>query len=288
MQPKITQREKRNAVIFVLVLFVLLGTMVVVGYTQYFKIIIPSLAGINNLPLYITIIFGFLAGMLSFFAPCSIAILPSYISYYLGLSEDKTHSRIGNSLKVGLFASLGMILFYVILGSVFILLAQINASANFIRILVPIMAIVLLFLGIKFVSGESFELRFLKKISSYIVPTKDRTNRNMFLFGIAYAGGSIACFLPIFILLIVFPFLAGNFILGFFAFTSFAIGKSLLMISTTVMIGFSKNTMMHKIFLSTDIIQKVGGVVIILVSVYLGYLSLVLFRIIPMLPLGGF
>lgn len=55
---------------------------------------------------------AFLAGVLTFFSPCSIALLPTYISYYLGRPEEATSAaRASEVSKTGLLRAIYLALF---------------------------------------------------------------------------------------------------------------------------------------------------------------------------------
>jgi len=87
-----------------------------------------------------------LAGVSSFFSPCSFPMLPGYIAFFLGLDAKNpgqmTKKRAAAS---GVLSSLGIILVYGIIGAV--LLAVGAAVAPYINLLQPIVGGLLIFMG---------------------------------------------------------------------------------------------------------------------------------------------
>jgi len=71
--------------------------------------------------LVVNIPLAFFSGLIAFFAPCALPLLPVYISYVLGVSVDKlTSKKAVFSKRVffsGLFYVLGFTLVYVLLGT---------------------------------------------------------------------------------------------------------------------------------------------------------------------------
>ncbi|KKQ78463.1 MAG: Transporter, partial [Candidatus Daviesbacteria bacterium GW2011_GWA1_38_7] len=73
--------------------------------------------------------FSFLAGLQAFFAPCSIALIPAYVGYYVK-QETGDNSKIQQllfGLKAGSFASLGLISVYIVFGIILALFGRLIA-----------------------------------------------------------------------------------------------------------------------------------------------------------------
>ena len=63
--------------------------------------------------------FPLAAGLIAAFNPCGFAMLPAYLSYFLGLESDNDDNRevgILNGLKVSLTLSLGFVFVFAIIG----------------------------------------------------------------------------------------------------------------------------------------------------------------------------
>ena len=77
----------------------------------------------------IPIAFAFTAGLAALVSPCGAVMLPAYISYYLGLEDEKElgndfFKRLKNALLIGVVASLGLILLFGIFGLLWSVVGQ--------------------------------------------------------------------------------------------------------------------------------------------------------------------
>ncbi len=217
----------------------------------------------------ILVSFAFLAGMQAFFAPCSIALIPAYVGYYVS-EETGDHNRAQQllfGLKAGTFASLGLLTIYVSLGLILALLGRVIAP--FIPWIELITGGVLLFLGTAILLGYEFALK-----PPVVIRTTSKGAKRFYFFGIAYAFGAIGCTLPIF-LLVIFQALAQKGLLGgFINLVVYALAMVSLMITFSLIAAVSKTAIsrfMNKYMLT---IQKSAGVLILLAGVYLVYLAL--------------
>ena len=217
----------------------------------------------------ILVSFSFLAGMQAFFAPCSIALIPAYVGYYVSEETGQTDrtQQLLFGLKAGTFASLGLLSIYAIFGLILALLGKLIAP--FIPWLELITGTLLLFIGAAVLLGYEFALR-----PPVVIQTKSRGAKRFYLFGVAYAFGAIGCTLPIF-LLVIFQALAQRGVLGgFINFFAYALAMTILMITFSLIAAVSKTAMsrfMKKYMLT---IQKSAGLLILIASVYMIYLAL--------------
>lgn len=213
--------------------------------------------------------FSFLAGLQAFFAPCSIALVPAYIGYYVK-QETGEASKIQQLLfgfKAGCFASLGLISVYVIFGIILALFGRLIAP------IFPWIELVtgglLLFMGSSTLLGYEFAIR-----PPVVIQTRTSGGRRFYLFGVAYAFGAIGCTLPIF-LLVIFQSLAQKGMFGgVINFAAYALAMSSLMIVFSLISSISKSAMHKFLTKYMGALQKSAGVLIILAGIYLIYLAL--------------
>ncbi|MBI2086133.1 hypothetical protein HYT74_02210 [Candidatus Daviesbacteria bacterium] len=213
--------------------------------------------------------FSFLAGLQAFFAPCSIALIPAYVGYYV--KEDSGESskiqQLFFGLKAGSFASLGLISVYIVLGITLALFGRLIAP------IFPWIELVtgglLLFMGSSTLLGYEFAIK-----PAVVIQTKSNGVKRFYLFGIAYAFGAIGCTLPIF-LLVIFQSLAQKGILGGVTnFAVYALAMSSLMILFSLISSLSKSAVHKFLTKYMETLQKSAGVLIILAGIYLIYLAL--------------
>ncbi|MFB6208417.1 MAG: cytochrome c biogenesis CcdA family protein [Candidatus Nanohaloarchaea archaeon] len=251
--------------------------VIAAGFLGFYSLIVPKLVQLSTLSLLAIVIFAFAAGILSFFAPCSIAIFPSYMGYYLSETDQTNRTQ---ALRYGLIASFGMILFYGILGIFVSYIGGLASVQTILKIGVPVMAVALGGVGLYFLAGKTINARLLASTGNKLIRKSDNTSRNLFLFGFGYSMSSIACIFPVFLLLIAYPFITGNVLLGITAFLAFALGKSVMMIAGTVLTSESKSQLLTSRNINFNYIKKGSGLLLILVAIYLTYYSLALYGII--------
>jgi len=210
-----------------------------------------------------------MAGLQAFFAPCSIALVPAYVGYYIK-QETGDNSKIQQllfGLKAGSFASLGLISVYIVFGIILALFGRLIAP------IFPWIELVtgglLLFMGSSTLLGYEFAVR-----PPVVIQTRTNGGRRFYLFGVAYAFGAIGCTLPIF-LLVIFQSLAQKGMFGgVINFAVYALAMSSLMIIFSVISSFSKSAMHKFLTKYMETLQKSAGILIILAGIYLIYLAL--------------
>lgn len=217
----------------------------------------------------ILVSFSFLAGMQAFFAPCSIALIPAYVGYYVRQETGQVSKlqQLLFGLKAGSFASLGLLSIYTVFGLVLALLGKIITP------MIPWIELatggILLFLGSAVLLGYEFILK-----PPVVFNVQQNGIKKFYLFGVAYALGAIGCTLPIF-LLVIFQSLAQRGPLGaFFNFIVYALAMTSLMITFSLVAAVSKVAMQKFLTKYMLLIQKSAGVLILFAGVYLVYLAL--------------
>lgn len=219
--------------------------------------------------------YAFGAGMVSTVNPCGFALLPVYLSLYLGVEEEGFHSRSAltrllKSVWVTAVVTSGFALLFGVVGLL------ISAGGAFLSSIMPWIAIivgsVLIFLGIWTLLGRSFYFNFMLKLANNIGDPRRLTLKGFFLFGVAFGATSLSCTLPIFLAIVGSSFTTGNFFAGLVQFLSYIFGMGLILLILTLGMAFVKEGVvvgaMRKFL---PYMQKVSAVLIILAGVYIIY-----------------
>jgi cytochrome c-type biogenesis protein len=148
-----------------------------------------------------TVALAFTAGLLATVNPCGFAMLPAFLSFYLGTTDaDRPHNgaggRLGHGLAVGLAVSAGF-------AGVFVAAALLAAAGLSVLVrLVPWAAVgiglVLVGLGGWLLAGRRLGLT----VPSRLRPAPGRSYRRVMAFGGAYALASLSCTLGVLLALI--------------------------------------------------------------------------------------
>ncbi len=214
---------------------------------------------------------AFAAGMVSSVNPCGFFILPAYLSYQLGTEEAGFHGssalqRGTKALLVGLVATSGFLTIMAIVGYL------VAAGGQQLVRVFPYAGVTiggaLAALGVwLLLTGRSFGIAAAKRVSV----TPERSLRNVFLFGIAYAVGSLSCTLPVF-LLVVGSSLATRGLAGSFAqFISYALGMGSILIAVTVGAALFRGAVARSLRLIMPHITRMSALFLVGAGLYLVY-----------------
>lgn len=218
----------------------------------------------------------FLAGILSFFAPCIMPVIPVFISTLLGgIDESSKHIKIGNMriyakplLRVTLFV-LGLSVSFVILGIAF------GAVGRFINSILFTVAcgVIVIFLGI-YQTGL-IKIPFLLREKK--LEAKQGTGIfGAFLLGFTFSFGWTPCIGPILASVLALTASTGGALTGGLYMAVYSLG---LLVPFLIFTVFSNLllTRIKRIYKYMNIIKIIGGVIIIIMGVFLLTDSLYLF-----------
>lgn len=219
--------------------------------------------------------YAFGAGMVSAVNPCGFAMLPVYLSLYLGAEDEGFHnrSRLSRFIKaiwVTLVVTSGFGLLFGLVGIL------VSAGGSFLSGVMPWVAIavgtLLLALGVWILIGKHLSFNFMLKLADNIGDPRNLTLKGFFLFGVAFGATSLSCTLPIFLAVMGSSLTAGNFILGLVQFFSYIAGMGSVLLILTLGMAFVKEGVvvgaMRKIL---PHVQKVSAVFIIIAGGYILY-----------------
>jgi cytochrome c-type biogenesis protein len=208
---------------------------------------------------------AFTAGMVSTVNPCGFAMLPAYLSYFLGLEGKGGSTTVspGRSLAVGAVTSSG---FFVVFGVAGLLL---NAGVDAVRDVLPYVAIAvgigIAILGVAMLRG--FELSVaLPKAQGGI---GSRQWRSMFVFGMSYASASLSCTLPAFLVVVVGSLSGEGFLTGVGAFVAYSLGMAVVLVALTVSLGAARTGLLGRLRAAMRHVNRVSAVIMIVAGVYI-------------------
>jgi len=217
-----------------------------------------------------SIAYAFGVGMVATFNPCGFAMLPAYLSYFLGLEnaadlDHRTDSTVLRAVGVGAAMTTGFVVVFGLLGLVLEpVLSSINDKLPWVTI---VLGIVLVVLGIRMLMGRDIVLR-LPKFSK---APDSRELSSVFVFGISYALVSLSCTLSLFIAAISTVVDTQNWIAGFGAFLAYALGMGLVLMVLTVAIALARQGIVHRMRGILPHITRISGVLLVLAGAYVAY-----------------
>ena len=216
------------------------------------------------------IVYAFGVGMVATFNPCGFAMLPAYLSYFLGLenareTESRADATVMRALAVGAAMTAGFVVVFGVLGLV--LDPILSSIIDRLPWLTIVLGVVLVILGIRLLMGREITVS-LPKVSK---SPEGRELGSVFVFGISYALVSLSCTLSLFIAAISTVIDQQNFFIGLGAFIAYALGMGLVLIVLTLAIALARQGVVKKMRGVLPYINRISGVLLVLAGVYVAY-----------------
>jgi len=257
-------------------LFLIILALVAGGYGLFIWFVINIMKGGAA---YGLLFVAAIAGVASFFNPCAFPLLPAYLAQYYTTKEGEGEKSTKQLLLSGLAAALGVITFIVLLGIVIgILGAGFGKSLGLagenpsipVLWLRGIVGAILLYLGFSHVTGKGNPFEKLSRFwHPKPLPKETQGFRKMYSYGFGYTLLGIGCGGPIMAGLFVFALSRGGFVDALLAFAIYSLVMAFLMIVVSMLIALSKETLLTGLRQSTVAIQRVSGILLLLVGAIL-------------------
>ena len=229
---------------------------------------------IDNLARQLPFGYAFGAGMVTTVSPCAVAMLPAYISLYLGVKEGGLWAkspwrRFGRALLLSAVVTLGFVIFFGIMGAI------LSFGGQFLVDVMPWVSVVigaaLILLGIYITAGGHIYLNLPARLANYLNRSGDIGVRGFLVFGIAYSIAAMGCTLPVFLVVVGSAVASGSWSRGLLQFISFALGMGFIIVIITVAVALFKeavNRWLHRIM---PVVARLGGLLLIFAGGYIIY-----------------
>ncbi|MCF7872049.1 hypothetical protein K9L97_03360 [Candidatus Woesearchaeota archaeon] len=201
---------------------------------------------------------SFLLGLLApITATCILPLYPGFIAF---LTNESTAKK--NSLKLGLFVSIGLLTFMLSLGFIFTTIFQVSLT-NVIQIISPIAFIILALFSILLIFNINiFKIKQLK------VPTSKKPNVAALLYGLFFGAIIIPCNPGILAVFFTRAISTTGFLGNMLNFLFFAIGMALpLLILSVATQKFSKQ-IIGFLTKNSKLVNIIAGIIMLLISMY--------------------
>jgi cytochrome c biogenesis protein CcdA len=214
--------------------------------------------------------YAFTTGMLATVNPCGFAMLPAYLSYFLGIDAGDgpattAWSRVGRAVAVSLAVSVGFLSVFTVIGA--IVRAGGDVLIDWAKYATIPIGLALAALGVAMISGYHlpFTTPRLDKGG------RDRTIASMFVFGVSYAIASIGCTLPLFIGAALTSFTSRGTVSGVLLVLTYGAGMALVLTALTVTLALARGGLLAGLRRVLPYVDRVAGVFLVLAGLYLVY-----------------
>ena len=246
-------------------------------------------------------LFAIGAGVMVFFSPCSFPMLPGYMSFYLANKKQRVgefnEKAARETLPDGLAAAAGLMGILLLIG--ILLIPFVSVIGGFIPVLELVVGALILTMGVIMVMEYDSEkiVRPFRNLMSAIASSQPMmmakggiesgikattgkdfsfsngeagTRTGLFWYGVAYGSAASGCVAPVVVGLLSASISKGI-ITGLLVFLIFSATAGALMVAFTMVVAASESTIVDKLKASTRQIEMAGGMIMIIVGLYLMY-----------------
>jgi cytochrome c-type biogenesis protein len=211
--------------------------------------------------------YAFGVGMVATVNPCGFAMLPAYLSFFLGLdgADADTRASVRQALVIGGTLTLGFLTVFGVLG--ILLDGALAPVQEYLPWVTMALGAMLVVMGVALLRGRSLALR-LPTISG---AGSTRQLTSVFLFGVSYALVSLSCTIPLFIAAVAPSFTKANFASGTAAFLAYGLGMGVVLIALTVALALARHSLVRSLRRVLPYVYKVSGALLIAAGAYVAY-----------------
>ena len=215
-------------------------------------------------------------GMVFTVNPCGFAMLPAYLSFFVGVEQKPevaadARASVARALAVAVAVTVGFASSYALLGLVVSRLTDgVYEVAPWVSVLI---GVALVGFGIALLAGYAPNLR---------TPHLDKGGRtrgfgSMVAFGVSYAVASLGCTLGLFLGVMSTNFGRG-FASGVAYFSAFAAGFFLVVASLTVALALAQHSLVRTVRRVLPFVNRIAGALLVLTGAYVAWYGVVEIR----------
>lgn len=207
-------------------------------------------------------------GMVATVNPCGFAMLPAYLSYFLGIEgsdAEVPRASVAQAMRVACAVAAGFLAVFALAGTVVKLTSlPVYETVPWISIVI---GLALLALGVAMLSG--FEL--VVRLPRLDRGGRERTVRSMFVFGVSYAVASIGCTLPLFLGPVAGTMADDSIVDGVLVFAVYGLGMTTVLVALTVAMALARTSLVRTLRRVQPYVGRVAGGLVALAGAYVAY-----------------
>lgn len=223
------------------------------------------------------LLLAFAAGLVATLNPCGFAMLPAYLSYFMGLDPGGTKpggrepgaepesADLGSALRVGAIVSLGFLVVFGVTG--LLINAGVRSIIDWIPFVALAIGVLMVVLGVAMWRGYDLSIGLLKVRGG----TASRDPKSVFTFGVTYALASLSCTLPVFLSVVVGSITGASFVAGLATYLAYGLGMSTLLIALTIAVAFAKEGVVRRLRLVLRHINRISAAFLIVAGLYIAW-----------------
>lgn len=218
--------------------------------------------------------YAFGAGAVTAVSPCGIAMLPAYVSLYMGADEAgfRGQSPLRRGARAGLLSlvvTVGFVILFAAIGAI------VSLGGDFIVKIIPWVAVLigvsLILLGIWLLAGGHLYFAVFSRLASRVVRPRGSGVISFLIFGVTYGIAALSCTLPVFLVVVGSALAMEGFAAGLLQFVLFALGMGFIIAIVTLGTAFFKEAVHRWLRRLVPIVARLSGLLLILAGGYILY-----------------
>lgn len=215
---------------------------------------------------------SFLRGLVASVNPCAFVLLPTYLMYFLGLTNARPgdqRASVRRALVVSAAVSTGFMAVFVVVGVVSeYVTTRIEANAKYATLVIGIAFVIL---GIAMLAGYRLPVS-TPKVGTFAMAGTDRaTVFAMVAYGVAYAVTSISCTLPLFATTLFGSLRTGGWGSGVANVVAYGLGMALVVTALTIALALADTTLLRALKSSSRRVDLIAAILVVVSGAYLVY-----------------
>jgi cytochrome c-type biogenesis protein len=212
--------------------------------------------------------YAFSAGMVATVNPCGFAMLPAYLSLYLGAHDDGYAARplvvrLGQALLLGATATAGFVVLFGVVGLIIALGG--HALVSLAPVAALAIGVLLIAFGLAMLAGYRLSPGVLWRLR---VPA-GAGRWGILLFGAGYAVASLGCTLPIFLVVVGSALAAGGVLAGLSMFIAYSLGMGAVLITLTAGAALFKGAVARGLRRLLPYVERISAALLIGAGAYI-------------------
>lgn len=235
-----------------------------------------------------TLALAFSAGMVATINPCGFALLPAYLSYFLGIDGQgssnaeggaggpgaQTGNPILRALSVSAAVTAGFLAVFMVFGLIWTSVREVIGTR--LPYFTIVVGIGLVILGIAMLAGFEPTVS-LPKVD---LGGRGRQLSSMFLYGVSYAIASLSCTIPIFIAIVSTTLTDTGFAAGLATFAAYGLGMGLTLALLTISVAIARSGLVKAFRRLMPRMNRISGALLIIAGLFVIYYAWAELRII--------
>lgn len=211
-------------------------------------------------------------GMFAAINPCGFALLPAYLSYFLGLESSNTEratddgTRSVGVLRAVAVASTMSAGFLTVFGLIGVFWSGVVSQLHS-PIITIVLGLLLACLGIAMLAGFHPSVSLPKVTTS----KSTQTLASVFLFGVSYAVASLSCTLPLFSSVVVGASARDGVVNAILLFVAYSLGMATIVVVLTVAVATAQQGIINKMKRLIPHMNRISGALLVIAGLFVAY-----------------